>query len=110
MVVFFTLLTDVSMITFNRSAAMRVIEDAARMRSMGILRSDDEASSYTARHFISENGEPYVNCTASTLDGVVEVSVEVPLSQMDMFGIIASLTGGASLTVSTYSYLEDFEA
>lgn len=81
----FGLLTDVSMVFYNQSRLLRIVQDANRNMSVGRL-TDIQAT----EDFIkaaSANVSSHVSATTSVTAGLITTTVTVPLSDLDLFGV-----------------------
>lgn len=100
---------DVSVLLFNRSNTVRLIEDAHRLRSVGQLTSEDATTDY----IVANLGRLYSgSATVVTVEqaGVVTTTVTLPSSNMDVVGTFATITGDPSIAISSEQYIENWEA
>lgn len=81
----FGLLADVSMIFYNQSRLLRIVQDANR--NMVVQRLEDEAA--TAAFVVSQGQaiSPNVSATTSVDAGVITTTATVPMADLDLFGV-----------------------
>lgn len=100
------LVADVSFILFNRSVAVHAVEDANRMRAVGLLENDPEVRTHVAN----------VMGTVRMSGGKVETSRDgmaltteatMMASQIDLVGVFTRLVGNPSITVRSDQWLEN---
>lgn len=100
-------MADVSVILFERSNTLRIVEDAHRMRSIGVLTSDE----VTKTHIITKLGGAYTGAASvqsSVKAGVQTTVVILPIDNVDMLGIFTGLVGNATIAVRSQQFIEDF--
>lgn len=96
-IIFFVILTDVSMIFFNQSRIVRVLQDANRNMSIGRFDTVQQTQDFIVNTLNSQSFS--AEATTSITAGLISSSVTVPVADMDVFGLIGSLAG-ISVTVS----------
>lgn len=98
---------DVSLILYERSNTVRIVEDAHRLRSTGVLTSD----AVTTTHIIRELGDKYTgeaSVESAVLSGVQTTVVRLPLNNIDLLGIFTGFVGNPTIAVRSQQFIEDF--
>ena len=102
-ILFFALIADVSMVFHNQTKAMRIVQDANRLASRGIL--EDAASvreTVEARvRTISANAE----VTSAFGVDTVATTVVMPARDMTMIGLVGALST-LNVTISSMHLVE----
>jgi len=96
-VILFIILTDVSIIFFNQSRIVRVLQDANRNMSIGRFDTVQQTQDFIVNtlNALSFSAEATTSITA----GLISSTVTVPVGDLDVFGLIGSFAG-ISVTVS----------
>lgn len=100
---------DLSFILFQRSNIVRVVEDANRLRAIGLLNSNDATEASVLAALGYGGGAPGVFVTSLTAQGVLTTEVTIPIAELDAFGMFAGLAGNPSLRVASYQLIENWE-
>lgn len=102
----FALTFDTAVLFFAETEAMRVVQDANRLASIGRL--DDVTATETFVETALNTLSPNVDATSSvSASGVISTVVTIPSSDLAMFGIFSQLRE-VTLSVSADHMLEDF--
>lgn len=99
----FGLLADVSMIFYNQSRLLRIVQDANRNMSIGRL-----ADSNATMNFVVTQGgivSPHVTSTSSVTAGLITTTATVPIEDLDLFGV-ASVFHNVNMTVRAEHLME----
>ncbi|MDG4647858.1 hypothetical protein P6F26_05335 [Roseibacterium sp. SDUM158017] len=107
---FFMIVTDATYILFNRSNIVRVIEDGTRLRSVGVFTTNLQTEQLIQAQLRTADGTTFGTVDSFVQDGIVHTRVTVPISGIDIFGLIAALSNDASITIWTSRFKEDLEA
>ncbi|MBF9030472.1 hypothetical protein HKCCE3408_08700 [Rhodobacterales bacterium HKCCE3408] len=102
--------SDFSMVMFNRSNAMRVIEDTNRERAVGVIASPDDVRTRVLGRLVDRNGDPIGSVQTYEVLGMVRTRIDIPIENIDLFGVMRMLTGTHSFTVYNSMMIEDFNA
>ncbi|TFL15990.1 hypothetical protein [Jannaschia formosa] len=105
---FFMFLADVSYILYSRSDLVRIAEDSTRARSIGLIETDLGVIQAIASRLPTEGSQvPSIQSSVSL--GVIRTAVSVPISMIDMLGIVARISGDASVTIVVHQFKENLE-
>ncbi|HQU68750.1 MAG TPA: TadE/TadG family type IV pilus assembly protein [Albidovulum sp.] len=99
----FGLLADVSMIFYNQSRLLRIVQDANRNMSVGRL-TDSNATV----EFVEAQGRavsPHVTSTSSVTAGLITTTATVPMQDIDLFGV-AGVFRNLNMTVRAEHLME----
>jgi Flp pilus assembly protein TadG len=99
----FGLLADVSMIFYNQSRLLRIVQDANRNMSVGRL-----VDSNATVEFVETQGRavsPNVTSTSSVTAGLISTTATVPIEDLDLFGV-AGVFRNLNMTVRAEHLLE----
>ena len=99
----FGLLADVSMIFYNQSRLLRIVQDANRNMSVGRL-VDSEATI----EFVEAQGHavsPNITSTSSVTAGLITTTATVPMEDLDLFGV-AGVFRNVNMTVRAEHLME----
>jgi Flp pilus assembly protein TadG len=100
---------DVSTILFQRSNTVRIVEDAHRMRSVGILTSDVQTQDY----IISKLGTVYstkVGVNSIVTAGTQMTVISIPIDSIDLLGVFVEIVGKPRIDIVSQQFIENWEA
>lgn len=103
------LVTDVSMILFNRSNVERLVQDTNRLRATGALTSSEMAEQYLTLRMTRPDGTVFATVDNSVVMLTTTSVVSMRISDIDVFGLLPPLTGDIAITVRNQQTLEDME-
>ncbi|MBF9058615.1 hypothetical protein HKCCSP123_05410 [Rhodobacterales bacterium HKCCSP123] len=103
------MITDISVVMFNRADVQRVIQDANRLRATGALASNLGVEDYIRARLLQSDGE--VAGTVQTAVNLLSVTsvVDIPLSRLDVFGVLPRVVGDITIRVANQQALEFME-
>lgn len=108
--------TDLAFILYKRSNIVRMVEDINRLRAIGIYATNTEAEralltamGYDPDTLLSApvNG---LSVTSTTTAGVLATVVQVPLSELDAFGVLTGMSGNRQVVIDLRHTIENWEA
>ena len=97
------LVVDSSMILFRQAQAYRIVQDANRALSLGRISTADETSALIVAAL--QPIAPSATATAQIANGIVTTTLTMPLSDIQMTGLLAAFDGG-SIGVTASHILE----
>lgn len=92
----FGLLADVSMIFYNQSRLLRIVQDANRNFSVERLANETETAAFVESQALSVSAN--VVATTTKTAGLITTSATVPIEDLDLFGV-AGVFGGVNMTI-----------
>lgn len=104
------LITDVTMIAFHRSNVELVIQDANRLRSVGVLTTNEETRQYLISRLTSADGTVCCTIDAGMISLYSTSIVRFQISQVDVFGILSRIAGDVEIVVVNQQIMENMEA
>jgi Flp pilus assembly protein TadG len=87
-IIFFALLVDATMIMSGQSQALRVVQDANRGASIGMLRSSDEIESFIQNRLRNLSNNVTVNVTPPGGAGIITTNVTIPSRDLVASGVM----------------------
>jgi Flp pilus assembly protein TadG len=102
-VMLFGLLADVSMIFYNQSRLLRIVQDANRNMSVGRLVDSDETIDFVQTQGLAVS--PNVTSTSSVTAGLITTTATVPIEDLDLFGV-AGVFRNVNMTVRAEHLME----
>lgn len=108
-VVILMFVADLTMIMFHRSDVERIVQDANRLRSIGVLSTNEETRSYLIARLMLPDGTMRGTAEAGLISMYATSIVRIQLSQVDMFGVVPRLFGDMELIVVNQQILENME-
>lgn len=107
--------TDLSFILYKRSDLVRMVEDTNRMRAIGTYKTNAQAERglLTAMGYNPDtllatpiNG---LSVTSTTTAGVLATVVQVPMSELDAFGVLTGMSGNRLVVIDLRHTIENWE-
>lgn len=108
--------TDLSFILYKRSDIVRMVEDTNRLRAIGTYTTNAQAE----RGLLSAMGYDPDTLAAAPIDGlsvrstttagVLKTVVQVPISELDAFGVFTGLSGNRPIVIDLRHTIENWEA
>lgn len=103
MVALLALVADVSMIFYQQSYAVRVVQDANRALSLGRIKDVDELQTMVASTLSYMS--PNIDVKSAVVDGVISTSAAMPASDLDAVGWFTALSK-VQVTVQSQHLME----
>ncbi|MBF9030377.1 hypothetical protein HKCCE3408_08215 [Rhodobacterales bacterium HKCCE3408] len=103
---FLVIISDISMIMFNRTMAVRAIEDVNRQRAIGVLVSDQAVEDRITEILRRSDGSVIGQVDSHVVSAVVVTQIEMPVTSIDMFGIVARMGTDLSVVVRSQQIVE----
>ncbi|MBF9031597.1 hypothetical protein HKCCE3408_14440 [Rhodobacterales bacterium HKCCE3408] len=98
---------DLSFIMYNRADAVRVIEDVNRMRAIGLVTSSAAVEQEIADRLRRADGSEVGTVHSDVFATVITSRVDMPVANIDMFGVIARATGNVTIEVESRQVIEN---
>ncbi|MCA0271567.1 MAG: pilus assembly protein [Proteobacteria bacterium] len=99
----FGLLADVSMIFYNQSRLLRIVQDANRNMSVGRLVDSEATIEFVEAQGLSVS--PNITSTSSVTAGLITTTATVPIEDLDLFGV-AGVFRNVNMTVRAEHLME----
>ena len=101
----FGLITDASLLFNTQSMLTRVVQDANRAYSIGLLKSEAETEDYVLARVGAARGEPDTTVETTYAYGIIRTKLVVPAGAYMAVGLFDALTG-IHLTVTSEQVME----
>lgn len=107
--------TDLTFILYKRSDIVRMVEDTNRMRAIGLYSTNTQAERalLTAMGYNPDallatpiNG---LSVDSTTTSGVLATVVQVPMSEIDAFGVLTGMSGNPRVVIDLRHTIENWE-
>lgn len=102
-IMLFGLLADVSMVFYNQSRLMLIVQDANRNMSVGRLTDAEATESFVEA--VGSTVSPRLTATTSVTAGLITTTVTVPMQDLDLFGM-AGVFRNVNMTVRAEQLME----
>lgn len=103
------MIADGSYVMFNRSNAVRIVENANRLRSAGVLDSNEAFQAYVLGE-MSEAAASGAELRFGTREGVSRVILSLRTSDIDLLGFLSNAAGDPRVYVSSEHYIEHWDS
>lgn len=98
------LMMNVSMVFFNESQILRVVQDSNRSFAVGRINSLEAAEQYVIDRLAYLNVTPDVN--SQLVDGIIYTNLSIPATQLMPFGMLHSFFASTNVVVSAQQVVE----
>lgn len=102
-IMLFGLLADVSMVFYNQSRLLRIVQDANRNMSVGRLTDVQETEDFVET--VAQSVSSRVTATTSVTAGLITTIATVPMQDLDLLGM-AGVFRGVTMTVRAEQLME----
>jgi hypothetical protein len=103
--IFILVLTiNVSMVFFNESQILRVVQDSNRSFAVGRINSLEAAEQYVIDRLAYLNVTPAVN--SQLVDGIIYTNLSIPATQLMPFGMLHTFFANTNIVVSAQQIVE----
>jgi len=104
-VIVFSLIADASLLFNAQTMLTRVVQDANRAYSVGLLKSEAETESYILARVGAAEGDPDTTCVTTYSYGIIRTKLVVPAGHYLAVGFFDALTR-LKLTVTSEQVME----
>lgn len=104
-IIIFGLITDASLLFNTQSMLTRVVQDANRNYSIGLLKSEAETEDYILARVGAAKGDPDTSVVTTYAYGVIRTKLVVPAGAYMAIGLFDALTN-LRLTVTSEQVME----
>lgn len=98
------LMMNISMVFFNESQILRVVQDSNRSFAVGRISSLEAAEQYVIDRIAYLNVTPSVN--SQLVDGIIYTNLSIPATQLMPFGMLHKFFQGTNIVVSAQQIVE----
>lgn len=102
-IMLFGLLADVSMVFYNQSRLLRIVQDANRNMAVGRLTDVQETEDFVEA--VAQSVSTRVIATSSVTAGLLTTTATVPIQDLDLFGV-AGVFRNVNMTVRAEQLME----
>lgn len=99
---------DAAMVLYGRTSALKVVQDANRLRSIGQIETSVGTTAFI-QDVLTRNITDDAVVASTVTAGILTSSAEFPIRDLELFGFLSGLSGNFTIKVGAQQMVENWE-